>query len=219
MTELSDTVPRKLPASAQGQSRQLTNSDRLSGFRPLYFRCRCYLSNCYETARKSSRACQQPRPAHRDGVMNSSQLDCRKAAADFIDQLMKLAAVRLTDKMIVIGCDQIEVFVGLAARGFFDITCRAVMQGPNERDLDLIIAPGIRSEAEMLDVLSRFACSLRHSGALVLGIGGSPAGASQQGLQRTLAQYGLVIVRKQTESTGFHILLARKFPRLQAQAA
>jgi hypothetical protein len=37
MTELSDTVPRKLPASAQGRSRQLKNSDRLSGFRATLF--------------------------------------------------------------------------------------------------------------------------------------------------------------------------------------
>jgi hypothetical protein len=153
--------------------------------------------------------------------MNTNHLDWRYMASKFAESLTNLVGVKLTDRVVIFGCEHIELLVELAARGFVEITCRAPIGGPNTEDgaADLVVVPALRTEAMLLGILSRLNRNGRPDAMLVIGIVGSKISAWQQRLPQTLANHGFALVRAPLQTGDLSILCARRFPTWQAQAA
>jgi hypothetical protein len=157
----------------------------------------------------------------RDEGMGMSQTHGRDVASHLVKELITLAGARPTERVIVVGCEHIEVLIALAQRGFIEVACRTAASGPNagEAPADLLVAPTVRSEAELLVILSRLNCCLRPGAALLFGTAGSLPAAWRKRLPKLLRQRGFVLVRRHIGSSGLHFLYCRKLPIWQDQAA
>lgn len=100
-----------------------------------------------------------------DGERRSSA-DCPALATD----LVVAAAAHPSNKIIIAGADRVDMMIDLLRRGFRDVACQAATCGPHARagQADIVIAPDIRSEAELQTVLRRFGSALRPHGVLVM---------------------------------------------------
>ena len=153
--------------------------------------------------------------------MDTSQTNGHDPASRFVEELITLAGAKPTDRIIVAGCEHIEVLIALARCGFVEATCRTAVSGPSagEASADLIIAPTVHSEAELLAILSRLSRGSRAGGALLFGTAGSPSAAWQKRRPKLLARHGFVFVREHNGSAAPRILCCRKLPKWQARAA
>ena len=144
-----------------------------------------------------------------------------EATSNLAEEITRLVDGRRIDRVIVVGCQQIELLVQLAHRGFADVTCRAGLAGPNAGELsaDLIIVPAIDREPRLTLLLSRLVRGLRPDGLLLLCTGASPFTARLQQTQKILRQNGFAIVRRQLEPATLQVLYCRKIAALQTQAA
>jgi hypothetical protein len=153
--------------------------------------------------------------------MSTRQVGSRATASHLTEQLIKLAGAKPTDRVTIVGCEQIDILIEFAGRGFVEVTCRAAMGGPNaeEASADLVVAPAVHSQAELLAILSRLSRCLRPGGALLFGTADPRPATWKRRLPGLLTQYGFVLVRKHIESADVHILCCRKLSTCQAQAA
>jgi hypothetical protein len=152
--------------------------------------------------------------------MSTRQVGSRATASHLTEQLIKLAGAKLTDRVTVVGCERIEVLIELLGRGFVEVTCRSAMGGPNagEAPADLIVAPAVHSEPELLAILWRLGRSLRPGGALLFGTADPRPAIWKRRLPQLMTQYGFVLARKH-DAAGVHIVCCRKLSTCQAQAA
>jgi hypothetical protein len=153
--------------------------------------------------------------------MSTRQVGSRATASHLTEQLIKLAGAKHADRVTVVGCEQIEMLIELLGRGFVEVTCRSALGGPNsgEASADLIVAPAVHSEPELLAILSRLSRSLRPGGMLLLGMADRLPAVWKRPLPQLLTQCGFALVRKHIESTEVAILCCRKLSTCQAQAA
>jgi hypothetical protein len=156
----------------------------------------------------------------RDGNLSMQRTLSHEAASSLAEEITRLVDGRRIDRVIVVGCQQIELLVQLAHRGFADVTCRAGLAGPNAGELsaDLIIVPAVDHEPRLTLLLSRVVRGLRPEGLLLLCIGASPFTTRVRQTRKALRQSGFEIVQRQ-EPSGLHVLCCRKIPALQMQAA
>jgi hypothetical protein len=137
------------------------------------------------------------------------------------DEVIKLVGEKRTDRIILIGCEHIELLIQLAHTGFADVTCRSALAGPNagEMSADIIIAPAVDRETELAAVLSRMGRSLRPDGVLILGTDATPFTNRTRQLQRLLIQHRFTFARKVVAPAHLTLLCCRKLPTLQTHAA
>jgi hypothetical protein len=134
--------------------------------------------------------------------MSTSQVRGRETASHLTEQLIKLAGAKPTDRVTIVGPEQIEMLIELAGRGFVEVTCCAAKGGPNagEGPVDLVVAPAVHSEAELLAILARLSRSLRPGEELLFGTADPRPATWKRRLPQLLTQYGFVLVRKHIES-------------------
>jgi hypothetical protein len=148
--------------------------------------------------------------------------NCSRATAILLaDEVIKRAGKRRTDRIIVIGCEHIELLVQLVRTGFIDVTCRSALGGPNagEMSADIIIAPAADREAEPAAVISRMGHSLRSGGFLILVAAATPFRNRIRQLQRLLIQHGFTFSRRAVAPAHLNLLCCRKLPTIQTHAA
>jgi hypothetical protein len=153
--------------------------------------------------------------------LSTRQACSREIASLLAQDIIKVVGGKRTDRVIVVGCEHIELLIQLAQHGFADVTCLAVMAGPNagEMSADIIIAPAVDREPELAAVLSRLGRGLRPDGALFLGTAGSLIMTRMRQIQELLRRQGFALVRLHPQPADLQILCCRKLPALQAQAA
>jgi hypothetical protein len=133
--------------------------------------------------------------------------------------MIELAGARQTDSVTLIGCEQIELVLELATRGFLDVTCRRPTGGPaGEKSADIIVAPGIGSQQELTEMLPRLSRALRPDGALLIGTADRLPSPFNHRTYEFLAEHGFAIARA-ARPDGLTVLCCRKYPMSQAQAA
>jgi hypothetical protein len=144
--------------------------------------------------------------------MSTRRIRSRETASQLTEQLIKLAGAKPADRVIVVGCEQIEMLVELVGRGFVAVTCRSAMGGPNAEvaSADLVVAPCVHSEPELLAIVSRLSRGLRPGGALLFGTADLRPATWKRCLPRLLTRHGFVLVRKHIESADVHILCCPK---------
>jgi hypothetical protein len=150
--------------------------------------------------------------------MSTSQACNRGTAAHVARDMIELAGARPTDSITVIGCEQIELLLQLAARGFRDVTCRRPAGGPSdERSADIVVAPALSSEKELAEMLPRLNRAMRPDGALLIGAAERSLPFSQRAYD-FLAEHGFAIVGV-ARPDGPAVLCCRKYAASRAQAA
>jgi hypothetical protein len=85
-------------------------------------------------------------------------------------ELILAADAHPSDKVIIAGAEQLDLLISLIRRGFGDVGCLSAGYGPHLRTAgtDVVIAPHVDSEAELLHILQRLGCALRSRGVLVV---------------------------------------------------
>ena len=156
----------------------------------------------------------------RDGNLSMQRTLSHEAASNLAGEITRLVDGRRIDRVIVVGCQQIELLVQLAHRGFADVTCRAALAGPNagEMSADLIIVLAVDHEPRLTSLLSRVLRCLRPGGLLLLCTSVSPFTTRVRQTQKVLRQSGFAIDHRH-ELSGLHVLCCHKIPALQMQAA
>lgn len=86
------------------------------------------------------------------------------------NELIAASDAHPSDKVIIAGAEQLELLISLIRRGFGDVGCQSAACGPHLRPAgtDVVIAPHVNSEAELLHILQRLGCALRARGVLVI---------------------------------------------------
>jgi hypothetical protein len=155
------------------------------------------------------------------GKLSTRQVCSREAASLLAQAIVKVVGRRRSGRVMLVGCEHIELLIQLAQHGFVDVTCLAVLTGPNvgEMSADIIIAPGVDREPRLAAVLSRLGRDLRPDGVLILGIAGSLIMTRMRQIQELLIQQRLAFVRTHLEPADVDLLCCRRIPALQALAA
>ena len=86
------------------------------------------------------------------------------------NELVAASAAHSSDRVIIAGTDQLEFLITLLRRGFANVDCMSASDGPplHAGEADIVIAPSVQGEADLLHILQRFGCTLRPRGVLVL---------------------------------------------------
>ena len=155
------------------------------------------------------------------GNLSTRQVCSRETASLLAQAIVKLVGRKRTGRVMLVGCQHIDLLIQLAQHGFVDVTCLAVLAGPiaGEMSADIIIAPAVDREPRLAAVLSRLGRGLRPDGILFLGTAGSPMMTRIWQIQELLKQQGLAFVRTHLEPADIDLLCCRRIPALQAQAA
>lgn len=87
-----------------------------------------------------------------------------------LDDLIEAAGARLTDRIIIAGVHHLELLISLTRRGFLSVTCQSPRRGPHipNSKADVILAPAIRSDRDLLDLLEGLGSELRPGGMLLI---------------------------------------------------
>jgi hypothetical protein len=157
----------------------------------------------------------------RMGRLSGCQVCSRETASLLADEIIKLVGRCRTERVILVGCQNIELLVQLAHGGFLDVTCRSALNGPNagEMSADIIIVPAVDRQRELPMVLSRLSRSLCSGGIILLSTSSSQSETCLRRIQRVLRQHGFEIVGRHHESGDFDVLCGRKVPLARAKAA
>lgn len=85
-----------------------------------------------------------------------------------LDDLIEAAGARLTDRIIIAGVHHLELLISLTRRGFLSVTCQSPRRSPHvpNSKADVILAPAIRSDRDLLDLLDGLGNELRPGGTL-----------------------------------------------------
>jgi hypothetical protein len=104
------------------------------------------------------------------GTLSTRQVCSRETASLLAQAIVKLVGRKRTGRVMLVGCQHIDLLIQLAQHGFVDVTCLAVLAGPNagEMSADIIIAPAVDREPRLAAVLSRLGRGLRPDGVLFL---------------------------------------------------
>jgi hypothetical protein len=137
------------------------------------------------------------------------------------EEIVKLVGSKRTGRVMVVGCEHIELLIELAHNGFADASCCAALAGPNggEMSADIIVAPAVNREPKLAALLWRLESSLRPDGVLFLGTFGSRFSTRMRHMQDLLRRQGFVFVRMHLQAADLHVLCCRKLSALQTHAA
>jgi len=99
----------------------------------------------------------------------SSSVDPATANPE-LDEMLRMAGARKTDRIMIAGRDHFDWMIGLCGRGFTDVGCRDAQRGPHISGFvaDLLVIPDIAGDVELAAALRWLGRELRPGGVLVL---------------------------------------------------
>ena len=151
--------------------------------------------------------------------MSTREACDRGVASLLVQQILASVGATRTDRVILVGCEQIELLIELAHRGFADVLCRSARGGPSigDKSADIVVAPNLDREGECTAALLRMERALRPNGVLLLGIGSPPLKTQQ--IRKFLSQRGFALLHTDLVVGDLQLLSCRKVPVLEVRAA
>lgn len=127
------------------------------------------------------------------------------ASSDLLDAVIRVAGISHEDRIMIAGSNQLDLLIGLCERGFDNVGCRAAQCGPHlaGEPADLLLLPGVTSEAQLLAVLKWLGPELSPDGVILV-CGCMLSGPKQRDLRRVLAAQSYVVEQHSTD-VGFFI--------------
>src|SRR5215510_7808010 len=97
------------------------------------------------------------------GKLSTLEGRSRAIASLFTQEIIDLLGRKRTDRVILVGCEHIELLIELAHQGFVDVTCCTALAGPNAGEMsgDVIIAPNFDRAPNSVAALARIERGLR----------------------------------------------------------
>jgi len=149
------------------------------------------------------------------------QSQTRPHSLGLADELIAASYAHPSDKIIVAGANQLDLLIALLRRGFLDAACVSA-----DHDLhatadaaDILIAPALEVEGDLLRILDCLGGALRPGGMLVIRAS-SATSCTEQQLLATFLQFGFAAVeRLPGRSHDGELWLARKQIKMMAKAA
>jgi len=101
---------------------------------------------------------------------DQSHSDDQSDPVSSLDDFIELSGARPSDKVIIAGAKHLDLLLSLMRHGFAQVICQASTQDPcvGQSPADIILAPAVRSETDLLSILRRLGSVLRRGGVLVL---------------------------------------------------
>ena len=129
--------------------------------------------------------------------MNTSNEPPNRRQA-FAREIILASGARPADRVTIAGTDDLELLVEFIRRGFTHVLCRAADRGPHlaEASADILIAPGIRSEADLRSVMTRLGRDLRPNGTLVVSFARRGSSFDERRLRRCLMEGGFTAMER-----------------------
>jgi hypothetical protein len=96
--------------------------------------------------------------------------DDQPSPTSSLDDFIELSGAHPEDKVIIAGAKNLDLLVSLMRHGFAEVICQSSTQDPcvGQSPADIILAPAVRSETDLLSILRRLGLALRRGGVLVL---------------------------------------------------
>src|ERR1700733_6813036 len=92
----------------------------------------------------------------------------RSSERTFIQEAIAVSGARPEDNVTIAGKRNVDVVIDLMRRGFSNVLCQSAENGPHlSPPADVLIAPDLKSEADLISVLTRLGRDLRPRGVLV----------------------------------------------------
>jgi hypothetical protein len=134
--------------------------------------------------------------------MNTTCGTGRQLWEAFAQQVVAASGARPADNLTIAGTDHLELLLELIRRGFSQVLCRSADHGPHMATppADILIAPEVRSEAELSRILTRLGRDLRPRGILVLSVAQTGAACDGRRLRRMLMEAGFTAVERNAAS-------------------
>ena len=150
----------------------------------------------------------------------ADQIDERERARRLADESIIWAGAKTGDRVTIIGSAQIDLLVEFVHRGFANVACRAATGCPHAADLeaDLVIAPALHDDRELMTTISQIRRCLRSGGTLLVQTAKSMSVALARS-KDILQPQGFAFVGMHRAKPGMHTACFRKLPVRQIQAA
>ena len=125
----------------------------------------------------------------------SGQRSCTRALAH---QLICASHARPADNVTIAGTQHLEILIELIRHGVCHAQCCTVDHGPHTAmpPADILIAPNVRSDVELSNLLDRLGSELRPRGVLVFCCAPSDSVARDRNLRRVLIERGFATVER-----------------------
>jgi len=153
--------------------------------------------------------------------MSTTIEEPRSPKRDLVQEVIAVSGAKPPDNVIVSGAGNLEILIEFIQRGFSHVVCQS-SHAPHitTQPADILIAPNLKSEAEIRDVLTLLTRDLRPHGILVISCTPTDSSITELSLRRLLKEGGFTAVKQIncTPDVGT-ILCARKEAASIARAA
>lgn len=124
--------------------------------------------------------------------------DPRRLERYLAREAVALSGAGPMDNVTIAGAEHIEIVIELIRRGFCNVLCRSPANGPHlaAPPADLLIAPNVKTESELIGVLTRLGHELRPRGVLVISCAETGSALSDRCLRRLLMEQGFSAVER-----------------------
>lgn len=158
-----------------------------------------------------------------DSIMLEPKLEEPLPSVDIVDGAIRLADMRASDRVTIVGRSHLDLLLGLGRRGILRASCEMPDGGPlaASDDSDVIWIPGETESVTLLTALARFGRHLRPGGTLIVGPRPPGGGTDKSWLRRLLFERGFMSVAQLQVGGGDGdvLLCARKHCTGLGQAA
>ena len=119
--------------------------------------------------------------------MGNGVPDSPEGLAQHVSKLAKHS-----DKVTILGNQEIDLVLALARQGFLDVTCREAARGPHISTdaADIVLVPSVRSETELASAAAEAKRALKRGGMFLAGFSGGALDA----FNRVVGRYGFAAV-------------------------
>ena len=133
--------------------------------------------------------------------MNTTNDDSRCPKRDLVNEVIAASGAQPADNVTIAGTEHLEILIELIRCGFSHVLCRSADHGPRMAapPADILIAPNVKSEADLRTVLTRLGRDLRPRGLLVLSHAQNCSSFNERHLRRLLTEGGFTAVERIAE--------------------
>jgi hypothetical protein len=129
--------------------------------------------------------------------MSTTYAGQRRSERTFIQEAVAVSGARPTDNVTIAGKRNVDVVIDLMRRGFSNVLCQSAENGPHvSPPADLLIAPDLKSEADLINVLTRLGRDLRPRGVVVTTCAWAFTAVDERRLRRLFMAHGFVAVER-----------------------
>lgn len=153
--------------------------------------------------------------------MSAETEDPRNPKRDLAREFIAISGAKPPDNVIISGAGNLEILIEFIQRGFSHVVCQSG-HAPHitTQPADILIAPNLKSQKEIGEVLALLTRDLRPHGTLVISCASTDSSTTELALRRLLKQSGFTAVKQLYCNPDIGtILCARKAATSVARAA